>query len=612
MKKYIFILAFLLGFVSQILAEEIIKYDVEISIQQNGELFVREDIVYDFKENERHGIFRFIPTLIQGKSRYLDIGIYDVKTLHNGKIEQNEQYLDSENYVIKIGYPDVLIKNKHNYTISYKIKKGVMEFTQDETKDMVNFNALGDKWQIPISNIAITIKLPKNLTTNNTNINAYIGRTVSTDTLDNIQKSAKEFKLFVPSLPPFNGITTQVSFPKNLLDIDNSEAIKAYETDAFLENIIIILFVICIVGIYLLSKNYIGGFKDKRAITAQYHPPKGLSLLMSGLVLDKIADRKDISPAIIELANLGYITITKDEKYTSIITKTDKKIENLTFDQEYILTKVLFHTNSSIKLPFQDSNKIEEFDTSFKELDTKLYKWFVENNYIHNNINTVRNRFLAFSVPMFLILLTLVAYSFFIKLPIILFAIIGASLIFFLMFGLAGFTQIQTTSTIKRRLSYIIFVIPALVGVGLLVYSTYDNYISFSSVFSVIFTYWILLKRYFKLGKLTQKGAYTQKHLLGLKEFIKKVNSDELKIRLQEDPLYLDKILPYAIMLGLNTHWMKFYNSTSTKAPLWYRGHDYNNMSDFSSSISSLSVGTTSGSSSSSGGGSGGGGGGSW
>ncbi len=64
---------------------------------------------------------------------------------------------------------------------------------------------------------------------------------------------------------------------------------------------------------------------------------------------------------------------------------------------------------------------------------------------------------------------------------------------------------------------------------------------------------------YKKIGKFTQKGAYASKHLLGLKEFIKRVKQDEIKRRLEMDPLYLEKMLPYAVLFNQTDHWLSFY-----------------------------------------------------
>jgi len=69
------------------------------------------------------------------------------------------------------------------------------------------------------------------------------------------------------------------------------------------------------------------GFIDHRSIAVQYQSPKGLSLLQAGLLLDKRAHNKDFAAALLELAQLGYLTIHQEEKAVApLLKRTDKKI----------------------------------------------------------------------------------------------------------------------------------------------------------------------------------------------------------------------------------------------------------------------------------------------
>ena len=49
--------------------------------------------------------------------------------------------------------------------------------------------------------------------------------------------------------------------------------------------------------------------EDHRSIAVQYEPPKDLSLLQSGLILDRFTDNEDFAPAVLELAQQGYLEI---------------------------------------------------------------------------------------------------------------------------------------------------------------------------------------------------------------------------------------------------------------------------------------------------------------
>ncbi|MFT7824792.1 MAG: hypothetical protein ABXS92_08510 [Sulfurimonas sp.] len=79
------------------------------------------------------------------------------------------------------------------------------------------------------------------------------------------------------------------------------------------------------------------------------------------------------------------------------------------------------------------------------------------------------------------------------------------------------------------------------------------------------------------------------------------------------DPLYLEKLLPYAVLFDETEHWIAFFGLLGVTAPEWYEG-DINHISDFTSSVDSASTppSKNSGGGGFSGGGGGGGGGGSW
>ena len=121
------------------------------------------------------------------------------------------------------------------------------------------------------------------------------------------------------------------------------------------------------------------------------------------------------------------------------------------------------------------------------------------------------------------------------------------------------------------------------------------------------------------MGARTRKGTATLRYLLGFKEFVEKVESNKIRLLLKEDPKYLDKTLPYAVLFGVSEHWFKFYIELE-QTPLWYNGNRYglHNLNDtiydgFNTTehYSESSSGGFSGGGFS-GGGSGGGGGGSW
>ncbi len=130
-------------------------------------------------------------------------------------------------------------------------------------------------------------------------------------------------------------------------------------------------------------------------------------------------------------------------------------------------------------------------------------------------------------------------------------------------------------------------------------------------------------------NKRTPQGNETYRKLEGFRQFVKKAERPVIERLMQDDPLYYDKTMPYALAFGYLKPWNKHFEGLLSQPPSWYGGpgvygsdatRSWNSFSEsfpreinqigsvFSSSPSSSS----SGGGGSSGGGSGGGGGGSW
>ncbi len=65
------------------------------------------------------------------------------------------------------------------------------------------------------------------------------------------------------------------------------------------------------------------------------------------------------------------------------------------------------------------------------------------------------------------------------------------------------------------------------------------------------------------------KGVRTKVEILGLQEFITRVDADRLK---RMPPDTFEKILPYAMALGIENRWAKAFQGIVQNPPTWYVG----------------------------------------
>ena len=297
----------------------------------------------------------------------------------------------------------------------------------------------------------------------------------------------------------------------------------------------------------------------------QYEASKGLSVLQSGLILDKFADNENFSAAILELAYLGHLEIDqKDKKVDPVLLCKEKDTIGLTMDQKYLLDHALFKRKRSFTLSAGSSSKASASQEGFGHINYNLYTWSVGDGYMVENPQHVRKSFLWKSILWLLPVAGLVFYT--------LYATLGEEAIFIfifpLVFGSAGIGMMMSQKKWLAKLPGLLFIgaamMPLLImqqqGINFKEFIMGPIGVMFVVIGAFIFTYK-------KIGKSTQKGAYASKHLLGLKEFIKHVKQDEIKRHLDMDPLYLEKMLPYAVLFNETKHWLSFYDILNVKTP---------------------------------------------
>ena len=623
LRRYLLLTLLFLGVGLSLHAEKITKYNIDITVEQSGELSIVESIEYDFEEAQKHGMFRDIPHTIKKDGRIIDLGLYDFSVQMDSNIVEWEKSTMKSTHAgeivrLKIGSASTYVTGKHLYRIVYRVQKGVLPSSQNEATDAIRWNIVGTGWQIALYDIRATFKLPESLSQQNMDISTYTGAYGSkVSKATTLWKSPKELEVKIAKLEAYEGATVELAYPEGTLDQSGKQNVKETFMDLFLGN----WHWGVLVGFLLYFRNMFNrytGFIDKRSIAVQYKAPKGLSLLQSGLVLDKFANNEDFSAAILELGYLGYLTIEqKDKKSDPILKRTDKVSEGLTMDQNYLLDSTLFKGSKHFVMSGGSESKARALQDRFSHINDNLYTWSVSDGYMSENPQRVRKSFLWKSILWLLPVLVLVIYTLFSK--------YGEDAVFLfvfpIVFGGVGIGVILNQKNWSAKLFGLVFV-----GAGMMpLFMLKKEGLSLESlligpvgVFIVLLVVMILV--YKKIGKFTQKGAYASTQLLGLKEYIKRVKEDEIKRRLEMDPLYLEKLLPYAVLFNETKHWLSFYDVLNIKTPYWYHGNIHN-MNNFSSSVNSTSTAPSSSSSGgggfsggggSSGGGGGGGGGGSW
>jgi uncharacterized membrane protein len=88
-----------------------------------------------------------------------------------------------------------------------------------------------------------------------------------------------------------------------------------------------------------------------------------------------------------------------------------------------------------------------------------------------------------------------------------------------------------------------------------------------TTVTQVVLSFFAVITR-----QRSEYGRRVLEQVLGLREFIERVEIDELKRMIDKDPNYYYRILSFAIVLGLENKWAKKFDSITIEPPSWYAG----------------------------------------
>jgi uncharacterized membrane protein YgcG len=588
---------------AQASAERITSYHAGIVIQRDGSILVTEQIVYNFGSDQRHGIIRAIPVRLRYSGSYDRIYAVDVQSVDSP--DAPAQYIVDNNgsYVsVKIGDPNQTVTGEHSYTLTYLVRGSLNAFADH---DELYWNAVGNQWDVPIDQATVQVSAPVDVT----RAACFAGPLGSTAPCQYGGITSGVASFGQAGLGPNEGMTVVVAIPKGVVasagpvlrerwSLQRAFAVTPVSAAAAGG----LLAVLAVLGAMVLARG-----RDRRYSRSDAHvvrgtavqaeeamplsghgepamqsaPPADLRPGQAGTLLDGVANPRDVTGTIVDLAVRGYLRIDDAGEQTSrdwSLVRLDKTGGLL--DYEQILLDGLFKGPTTVKTSTLLSELGPEFTDYLKQAQDALYADVAERGWFTARPDKVRRKWV----------------------------VIGC-LLFFI--GVAGVIAAAATSHFG-----LIPVPVALAGLVL-----------------VGCARWMPVR--------TAKGTDLTRRLLGFRRYITtavpgQAPATEQTPAGQHD--VFEDYLPYAIVFGCTKQWADVTASLAgaDRAPSWYRsrrpyspgtltalsgsGYYFSSMHHFATNTSNWIGSAASGGSGSSGfsgggfsgGGGGGGGGGSW
>lgn len=544
-------------------ADVIDSFAVTIHIQTDGSARVTEVIRYDFGTDEHHGIYRDIPAAyIDGDGNKQPV-IIDSVLVIDGKMSPIafESFKNGDDLRLKIGDPDVLITGKKTYEISY-VARGVVSFFDDH--DELYWNVTGNEWLFPILHSSARVYAPAS-TTLAACYAGPVGSSVPCDVLQTIADdgSAWFFETKYP-LSINEGLTVAVGWPKGVVA-------PPAEASIFWKHFLIFgPLALPIVAFSLLFHRWWNHGRDdmgRGTIIPEYDTPKGISPMLASEIMFERVTSASFSATIIELAVRGYLKIHREEEKTlGIFTSVNYRFEKQKPADEHLADDELKVYSALFKsgdsVTSDDLSKSGDLAAAKSAIGKDAAAKMVTHGYYRANPTVVK----------------------------VLYVLAGVTVLIIGLILTVGFG------------SPWIFVGFLLTGVLI-------------GVFGLI------------MPAKTRKGSLAKEQILGLKDYLQIAEKNRLDFHHapEKSPELFEKLLPYAMVLGVSVAWAKEFEGFFTTPPRWYDGGSYaafapiafaDDMNAMSTAVSTLATPASSGGGAGgggfSGGGFGGGGGGSW
>ncbi len=325
------VLAVQTGAAAQTGSEQIVSYDVAIAIQHDASILVTEQIVYDFGSQERHGIIRDIPVLSaynKGYDRYYPVDMRSVQSP-----DAPAQYTvdnTGDTVMIKIGDPSQTVTGVHTYRLTYLVRSSMDPYADH---DELYWGAIGDQWNVPIGQATVRVTAPA------APIGAacWAGPYGSTSECQQADIANGPATFTQAGLGPHETLTVAVSIPKGVIapprpvlrerwSLQRAFALTPVSLGACGGLLAVMVMLGALVLVRSRHRRYVPSAPDPTGATppppGRPEPPSGhdqpamvpaplgdLRPGQAGTLLDGVANPRDVTGTIVDLAVRGYLQI---------------------------------------------------------------------------------------------------------------------------------------------------------------------------------------------------------------------------------------------------------------------------------------------------------------
>ncbi len=303
--------------------ERILSFHSDIAIAADSSMTVSETIRVRAEGNRiRRGIYRDFPT--QYRDRYgnrVHVLFEPVDVSRDGQPEKWHTEGLSNGVRVYFGDADVYLGNgEFTYVFRYRTARQLGYF---DDHDELYWNVTGNGWDFTIDEASANVRVPGNPPVDALTVEGYTGAQGSRAQDYRATKDSGGRARIVATrpLPPQNGLTVVVGFPKGLVaQPDLNQSLRWFAADNRREAVLA-LGLIVLTGFLYLQWRRVGRDPKGGVIIPEYDPPPGVSPAAARYIRRMAYDDRCFASDMVELGVCGSLAISNSGKSDYSITR---------------------------------------------------------------------------------------------------------------------------------------------------------------------------------------------------------------------------------------------------------------------------------------------------
>lgn len=489
-------------------AEEIKSFSSDLTLTQDGTLDVEEEIVMDFQDAYRHGIFRNIPVTYRRGA-----GVYSINLKLKSITDENGNALpyradrNGPDMNIRIGRAETTVTGVRAYRIHYQVNRALNFF--DGAPELY-WNVTGTDWPFHIARCVAYFHPPSSVPLKDLRSKVFVGERGSRKT-GRVGEKEDSLVVLANNLAPGENMTLVIGMPKGSIPPPS----MLDDILGFCQDWLGAVLAPILTGLTLYFYWHTFG-RDQMAVSAvsvEWTPPPDLTPAEVGTLIDEKCDIPDVVSTLVDLASRGYLHI-KPIPYNGILflskkdyqfTKTDppKKGPPLK-PHELLFLNALFPPNESVNYLSSLSGR---FSLDIPYIKQAIWGELASKKLFFRDPDTDRQWFYILA---------------------------------FILFMIGAITALLGDNASRAT------------GFGLVISAAITG----------------LAAR--AMPARTAAGSLAVARCKAFQRFVKTTEKKRIEVLAKEDPTIFGRLLPYAMVLGAADQWANAFKDLIMAPPDWY------------------------------------------